>query len=155
MSIVEQVQKDMVAAMRAKDEQRLSTLRMMKSTLKNKEIEKRAALDDAEAIQVLGTMIKQRKDSIEQFTKGGRQELADKEAKEIELIETYMPKAASADEMQAIVAEVVAQITAEKGKPTPKDMGLVMKAVMARFAEEDIRADGKVVNEMVRAELAK
>lgn len=155
MSIVEQVQKDMVEAMRAKDEQRLSTLRMMKSTLKNKEIDKRAALDDAEAIQVLGTMIKQRKDSIEQFTKGGRQELADKEAKEIELIEAYMPKAASPDEMRVIVADVVAQITAEKGKPTPKDMGLVMKAVMSRFAEKDIRADGKVVNEMVRGELSK
>jgi uncharacterized protein YqeY len=155
MSIVEQIQRDMVEAMRARDEQRLSTLRMMKSTLKNKEIDKRAALDDAEAIQVLGTMIKQRKDSIEQFTKGGRQELADKEAKEIELIETYMPKAAGADEMRAVVAEVVAQITAEKGKPAPKDMGNVMKAVMARFAEQNIRADGKAVNEMVRTELSK
>jgi hypothetical protein len=155
MSIVEQVQKDMVAAMRARDEQRLSTLRMMKSTLKNKEIDKRAPLDDAEAIQILGTMIKQRKDSIEQFTKGNRQELADKEAKEIELIETYMPKAAGADEMRAVVAEVVAQITAATGKPAPKDMGNVMKAVMARFAEQNIRADGKAVNEMVRAELNK
>lgn len=153
MSIVEQVQKDMVEAMRAREEQRLSTLRMMKSTLKNKEIEKRAPIDDGEAIQVLGTMIKQRKDSIEQFNKGGRTELAEREAKEIELIETYMPKAAGADQMQAVVADVVAQITAEKGKPTPKDMGLVMKAVMARFAEQNIRADGKIVNEMVRAEL--
>lgn len=153
MSIVEQVQKDMVEAMRTREEQRLSTLRMMKSTLKNKEIEKRAPIDDGEAIQVLGTMIKQRKDSIEQFNKGGRTELAEREAKEIELIETYMPKAAGADQMQAVVADVVAQITAEKGKPTPKDMGLVMKAVMARFAEQNIRADGKIVNEMVRAEL--
>ncbi len=155
MSIVEQVQKDMVEAMRARNEERLSTLRMMKSALKSKEIDKRAALDDAEAVQVLGTMIKQRKDSIEQFTKGRRQELAEKEAREIEVIEAYMPKAASEDEMRAIVAEVVAQITAEKGKPTPKDMGLVMKSVMARFGEKGIRADGKVVNEMVRAELSK
>jgi uncharacterized protein len=155
MSIIEQVQKDMVEAMRARNEERLSTLRMMKSALKSKEIEKRAPVDDAEAVQVLGTMIKQRKDSIEQFTKGRRQELAEKEAREIEIIETYMPKAASEDEMRAIVAEVVAQITAEKGKPTPKDMGLVMKSVMARFGEKGIRADGKVVNEMVRGELNK
>jgi uncharacterized protein len=155
MSIVEQVQKDMVEAMRNRSEERLSTLRMMKSTLRGKEIDKRAPLDDTEAIQVLGTMIKQRKDSIEQFTKGGRQELADKEAKEIELIETYMPKAAGADEMSAVVAEVVAQIATEKGKPTIKDMGTVMKAVMARFNERNIRADGKAVNEMVRAELSK
>ncbi len=155
MSIVEQVQKDMVEAMRARNEERLSTLRMMKSALKSKEIDKRAALDDAEDVQVLGTMIKQRKDSIEQFTQGRRQELAEKEAREIEVIETYMPKAASEDEMRGIVAEVVAQITAEKGKPTPKDMGLVMKSVMARFGDKGIRADGKVVNEMVRAELTK
>lgn len=155
MSIIEQVQKDMVEAMRSRNEERLSTLRMMKSALKSKEIEKRAAIDDSEAIQVLGTMIKQRKDSIEQFTKGRRPELAEKEACEIELIETYMPKAASEDEMRGIVAEVIGQITAEKGKPAPKDMGLVMKAVMAKFGEKGIRADGKVVNEMVRAELAK
>ncbi len=155
MSIIEQVQKDMVEAMRSRDEERLSTLRMMKAALKSKEIEKRAAIDDTEAVQVLGTMVKQRKDSIEQFTKGRRQELAEKEAREITVIETYMPKAASEDEMRAIVAEVVAQITAEKGKPTPKDMGLVMKAIMARFGEKGIRADGKLVNEMVRTELNK
>ena len=153
MSIVEQVQKDMVEAMRNRDEQRLSTLRMMKSTLHGKEIDKRAPLDDAEAIQALGTMIKQRKDSIEQFTKGGRQELADKEAKEIELIENYMPKAAGADQMQAVVTEVVAQITAEKGKPSMKDMGNVMKATMARFG--GARVDGKVVSETVKKELSK
>ncbi len=155
MSIIEQVQKDMVEAMRSRDEERLSTLRMMKAALKSKEIEKRAAIDDTEAVQVLGTMVKQRKDSIEQFTKGRRQELAEKEAREITVIETYLPKAASEDEMRAIVAEVVAQITAEKGKPTPKDMGLVMKAIMARFGEKGIRADGKLVNEMVRTELNK
>ena len=155
MSIVEQVQQNMVEAMRARDEQRLSTLRMMKSTLRSKEIDKRAPLEDAEAIQILGTMIKQRKDSIEQFTNGGRPELAAKEAKEIELIETYMPKAAGAAEMSAVVAEVVAQIAAATGKPTMKDMGNVMKAVMARFAEQNIRADGKAVNEMVRTELSK
>jgi uncharacterized protein YqeY len=155
MSLVEQITKDMTDAMRARDEQRLSTLRMMKSTLKNKEIDKRQPLDDNEAIQVLGTMIKQRKDSIEQFTKGGRTELAAKEAKEIELIETYMPKSASEDEIRATVSGVIAEITSEKGKPAMKDMGSVMKAVMARFGEKNARADGKLVSEMVKQELAK
>ena len=93
MSISDQVTKDMIAAMKSREELKLSTLRMMKSALKNKEIDKRSPLDDKEALQVLSTMIKQRKDSIEQFTKGGRQELADKEAAEITIIEAYMPKA--------------------------------------------------------------
>ena len=94
MSLTEQIQKDIVTAMKARDEHRLSTLRMVKTALKNREIEKMAPLDDKEAQQVLTTLIKQRKDSVEQFTKGGRQEMADKEAAEIVLIETYMPKAA-------------------------------------------------------------
>lgn len=155
MSIVEQVQKDMTDAMRARDEQRLSTLRMMKSALKNKEIEKRKPLDDAEAIQVLGTMIKQRKDSIEQFTKGGRKELADKESQEISVIENYMPKSVGDDEVRAVVTEVISQITVEKGKPSPRDMGTVMKAVMAKFAERSVRADGKLVSEIVKQELSR
>jgi uncharacterized protein YqeY len=148
MSISEQVQKDMVEAMKARDERRLSTLRMMKSALKNKEIDKRAALDDREALQVLGTLIKQRKDSIEQFTKGGRQDLADKEAAEIVLIETYMPKAISDEEIAATVHAAVV----EMGSPTMKDMGTVMKNVMAKFA--GARVDGKVVSETVKKELA-
>src|ERR1700758_2745273 len=105
MSLIEQIQKDITAAMKARDEQRLSCLRMVKTALKNREIEKMASLDDKEAQQVLSTLIKQRKDSVEQFTKGGRKELADKEAAEIKLIETYLPKAASED---AIVAGVKA-----------------------------------------------
>ncbi len=149
MSIPEQVQKDMVAAMRARDEQKLSTLRMMKSALKNKEIDKRAPLDDREALQVLSTMIKQRKDSIEQFTKGGRQDLVDKEQAEITLIETYLPKAAGEEEMIATVRAVIA----EMGSPTQKDTGTVMKNVMARFAQAGTRVDGKQVNEIVRREL--
>lgn len=155
MSISEQVQKDMTDAMRARDEQKLSTLRMMKSALKNKEIEKRQPLDDNEALQVLSTMIKQRKDSMEQFTKGGRPELAEKEGREIALIETYMPKSAGEDEVRAVVAEVIAQITAEKGKPSPKDMGTVMKAAMAKFGDKGVRVDGKLVSETVKQELAK
>ncbi|MGI9103941.1 MAG: GatB/YqeY domain-containing protein [Terriglobales bacterium] len=148
MSISEQIQKDMTAAMKARDERRLSTLRMVRAALKNKEIDKRAPLDDRESLQVLGTLIKQRKDSVEQFTKGGRQELADKEAAEITLIETYMPKAVGEEEIAATVRAVIA----EMGSPTMKDMGTVMKNVMAKFA--GARVDGKVVSETVKKELA-
>src|ERR1700740_2924175 len=94
MSLVEQIQKDITAAMKAREEQRLSTLRMVKTALKNREIEKMAPLDDKESQAVLATLIKQRKESVEQFTKGGRQEMADKEAAEIVLIESYLPRAA-------------------------------------------------------------
>jgi len=150
MSLSEQIHKDITAAMKARDEHRLSTLRMVKAALKNREVEKMAPLDDREAQQVLATLIKQRKDSVEQFTKGGRQEMADKEAAEIELIEAYMPKAA--DENQ-IVAGVRA-VMAEMGSPTIKEMGAVMKNVMARFAGAGIRVDGKQVSDAVRRELA-
>jgi uncharacterized protein YqeY len=150
MSLIEQIQKDITAAMKAREEQRLSTLRMVKTALKNREIEKMAPLDDKEAQQVLSTLIKQRKDSVEQFTKGGRQEMADKEAAEIKLIEAYMPKAASEDEIVAAVKAVIA----EMGSPTMKDMGTVMKNVMARFAGAGVRVDGKQVSEAVKRELA-
>ncbi|MBV9609241.1 MAG: GatB/YqeY domain-containing protein, partial [Acidobacteria bacterium] len=142
MSLVEQIQKDMTDAMRARDERRLSTLRMVKAALKNKEVEKMSALDDKEALSVLSTMIKQRKDSIEQFTKGGRQELADKEAEEIKLIESYMPKAAGEEEIVSAVRATVA----EMGSPTLKEMGTVMKNVMAKFSAAGTRVDGKVVS---------
>lgn len=150
MPLVDQITQDMTAAMKAREEKRLGTLRMMKSALKNKEIDKRAPLDDKEALAVLSTMIKQRKDSIEQFTKGGRQDLVDKEQAEITLIETYMPKAVGAEEIDATVRAVIA----EMGSPTAKDTGTVMKTVMARFAQSGARVDGKVVNEAVRRELA-
>src|SRR5258706_15877174 len=119
MSLTKQIQKDIVAAMKAREEHRLSTLRMVKSALKNREVEKMAPLDDKESQQVLSTLIKQRKDSVEQFTKGGRQEMADKEAAEIVLIESYLPKAAGEAEIAAGVKAVVA----EMGSPTMKDMG--------------------------------
>src|SRR5438445_10487222 len=135
MPLIDQIQKDIVAAMKAREEHRLSTLRMVKSALKNREIEKMAPLDDKEALQVLGTLIKQRKDSIEQFTKGGRQEMADKEAAEITLIETYMPKAAGDEE---IVSGVKAAI-AGMGAPTLKGMGPVMKNVISRFSPGEKR----------------
>jgi uncharacterized protein YqeY len=149
MSLIEQIQKDITAAMKAREEQRLSTLRMVKTALKNREIDKMAPLDDKEAQQVLSTLIKQRKESVEQFTKGGRQEMADKEAAEIKLIEAYMPKAAGEDEIVAGVTAVIA----EMGSPTMKDMGTVMKNVMARFAASGARVDGKVVSEAVKREL--
>jgi uncharacterized protein len=150
MSLIEQIQKDITAAMKAREEQRLSTLRMVKAALKNREIEKMAPLDDKEAQQVLSTLIKQRKDSVEQFTKGGRQEMADKEAAEITLIETYLPKAASEEQIVAVVKATIA----EMGSPTMKDMGSVMKNAMARFASADVRVDGKQVSEAVKRELS-
>jgi len=132
MALIEQIQKDITSAMKARAEQRLSTLRMVKTALKNRD-----------------TLIKQRKDSIEQFTKGGRQEMADKEAAEITLIESYMPKAAGEGEIVAGVKAVIA----EMGSPTMKDMGAVMKNAMARFAAGGIRVDGKQVSEIVKREL--
>jgi len=150
MTLSEQIQKEITFAMKARDEQRLSTLRMVKTALKNREIEKMAPLDDKESQQVLSTLIKQRKDSIEQFTKGGRQELADKEAAEIKLIETYLPRAAGEEEIVAGVKAVIG----EMGSPTMKDMGSVMKNVMARFSAAGMRVDGKQVSEAVKKELA-
>lgn len=146
--IIDQVQKDMVEAMKTKQELKLETLRMMKSALKNKEIEKRAKLDEKEEMQTLSTLINQRKDSIEQFTKGGRLELAEKEAKEIAIIETYLPKALGEQE----IVDAVKAVITEMGSPTMKDMGTVMKAVMARFG--NARVDGKLVSENVKKALA-
>jgi len=151
MPLIDQIQKDIVAAMKAREEHRLSTLRMVKTALKNKEIDKMAPLDDKESQQILSTLIKQRKESVEQFTKGGRQEMADKEAAEINLIETYLPKEAGEEE---IVAGVRAALVEMTGPLTMKDMGTVMKATMAHFAAAGVRVDGKVVSEAVKKELA-
>ena len=137
----------MVDAMRKKEELRLSTLRMMKAALKNKEIDKRAPLEEKEELQVFGTMIKQRKDSIEAFEKGNRPELAKKEADEIAIIEAYMPKAVGEEQVVAAVRATIA----EMATPTMKDMGAVMKNVMARFA--GARVDGKIVSDAVKKEL--
>jgi uncharacterized protein len=151
MSLVDQIQKDIVTAMKARDEARLSTLRMVKAALMNRKVEKMAELDDKESQQVLSTLIKQRKDSVEQFTKGGRQEMADKEAAEIVVIESYLPKSAGEAEIAAGVKAVIA----EMGSPTMKDMGTVMKNAMAKFGAQGVRVDGKVVSEAVKKELAK
>ncbi len=149
MSLSEQVQKDMIDAMRNRQELRLSTLRMVKTALKNKEIDKRAPLDEKEELQVFSTLINQRKDSIEAFEKGNRPELARKEAEEIAFIEAYMPKAVGEAEIVAAVKATIAKM----GSPTMKEMGAVMKNAMARFA--GARVDGKIVSEAVKKELAK
>jgi uncharacterized protein len=151
MPLIDQIQKDIVTAMKAREEQRLSTLRMVKTALKNKEIDKMAPLDDKESQQILTTLIKQRKESIEQFTKGGRQEMADKEAAEITTIEAYLPKEAGAEEITAGVKAAIAEMTPA---PAMKDMGTVMKAAMARFAAAGMRVDGKLVSDAVKKELA-
>jgi uncharacterized protein YqeY len=148
MSLTQQVQKDMVDAMRKREELRLSTLRMMKAALKNKEIDKRSVLDEKEELQVFTTMIKQRRDSIEQFEKGGRMELARKEADEIVIIEAYMPKALGEQEIVATVRAAIA----EMDSPTMKDMGAVMKNAKAKFG--DARVDGKILSDAVKRELA-
>jgi hypothetical protein len=150
MSLIDDIQKHITEAMKARDEQRLSTLRMVKTALKHREVEKMAPLDDKESQQILTTLIKQRKESIEQFLKGGRKEMADKEAAEITLIESYLPKAAGQDEIEAGVKATIA----EMGAPTMKDMGTVMKNAMARFNAAGIRVDGKAVSEAVKKHLS-
>lgn len=155
MSLMEKVHNDMVAAMKSKDADRLSTLRMMKTALKNKEIDKRAPLTDAEGAQILLTMVKQRHDSVEQFTKGNRPELAAKEAAEIPIIESYMPKAAGEAEVRSMVDAAIAELSGNGHSPTQKDMGAVMKAVQARIQAAGVRADGKLVSELVRSALAR
>lgn len=155
MSLPQQIEKDIVAAMKARDSERTTALRMLKTALKNKEIDKREPLTDAEAIQVLTTLIKQRRESIEQFTKGNRPELAAKEAAEIEMIEAYMPKAAGEDEIRKIVEETIAELAVSGDDLGPKDMGMAMKAVQARIQAKGLRADGRQVSELVKARLAK
>jgi uncharacterized protein len=148
MDLVKQIDHDMVAAMKARDTERTSTLRMVKAALKNREIEKRESLTDAEARQVFATMIKQRKDSIEQFQKGNRPELAAKEAREIVVIESYLPKTASEEDLKKLVEEGLAGTSFG-----PRDMGAAMKAVQAKVQEADVRADGRMLSELVKAKL--
>jgi uncharacterized protein len=152
MSITSQIQKDIVEAMKARQELRLSTLRMVKSALKNKEIEKRSPLDEREEMQVLSTLIKQRHDAAEAFTKGNRAELAAKELEEIIFIEGYLPKAVGPAEIEAAVRSVIAEMSTATGvAPTAREMGAIMKNVMARFA--GARIDGKQVSEAVKRAL--
>lgn len=154
MSLVDKIHQDMVGAMKQRAVERLSTLRMVKAALKNKEIDQRSPVTDEQAVQVLTTLIKQRRDSIEQFTKGNRPELAEKEAAEITVIEEYMPKAAGDDELRQLVTSTLAELRAQGAQLGAKDMGTVMKAVQVRIQASGLRADGRVVSEMVKAALA-
>jgi uncharacterized protein len=147
MPIVEQIQKDLTQAMKSKDELRLSVLRMVKSALKNKEIEKIRPLEEAEALQILQTLVKQRRESVELFTKGGRTDLADKETREIAVIESYLPASASHDE----IAHAIEAAISATGANSPKQMGAVIKAARENLTGKTV--DGKVLSDQVRARL--
>ena len=147
MSLKEEIISDLTDAMKAKDAGRLSTLRMVKANLMNRQIEKGAELTDDEVMKALQSLVKQRRDSIEQYEKAGRTDLAEKEAAEITHIETYLPQAASSDEIAAAVDAAVS----ETGASTMKDMGMLMKAAMAKLAGKS--ADGKMVSEAVKSKL--
>lgn len=148
MAFIDKVSADLIAAMRNKDQVRLGTLRMAKAALMNREVERGRPLDDAESLQVMASLIKQRRDSIEQFTNGGREDLANKERAEIEVLETYLPPALDAAQLEGVVTEAIA----ETGATSPKDMGRVMKAVMVRLGAAPV--DGKVVSDLVRRRLS-
>ena len=147
MSMNDQVGADIAAAMKARDTSRLSALRMLKAAVMNKGVEKGRDLDDAEVLQVIASLVKQRRDSIEQFGKAGRTDLVDKETAELNVLQAYLPAGATPEEINAAVAEAIA----ETGASSPKDMGKVMKAVMPKLAGKN--ADGKAVNEAVRRTL--
>ena len=147
MSLKQQIISDLTASMKAQDAQRTSTLRMVKAAFMNREIEKGGELDDEEMSKLLRTLVKQRRDSVEQYEKGGRPELAAKETSEIEVIETYLPQAASREEIEAAVAAAIS----ETGATSMKDMGKVMKSVQAALAGKN--ADGRTVSEIVKTKL--
>ncbi|HTM04246.1 MAG TPA: GatB/YqeY domain-containing protein [Vicinamibacterales bacterium] len=147
MSLNDSIAADITAAMKNRDQARLSALRMLKAAVMNKEVEKKRGLEDAEVLQVIAALAKQRRDSIEQFKAAGRTDLVDKETGELTILESYLPPAASADDIDAAVAAAIA----ETGATSAKDMGKVMKAVMPKLAGKN--ADGRVVNEAVRRTL--
>jgi len=149
MSLSEQIQKDIVSAMKSKDEQRLSVLRMVKAASQLKEVEKMRKLDDSESIQLLQTLVKQRKESIEQFGKGGRQDLVDKETSELRILESYLPAGASEAEMDAAISQAIAST----GATSMKQMGVVVKAAKDGLAGKAV--DGKALSDLVRARLSK
>ncbi len=148
MSFIDRIQKDLTEAMRRKDELRLSVLRMVKTALKNKEVERIRPLEDAEALQVLQTLVKQRRESVEQFTRGGRTDLAEKETREIAIIESYLPAAPTPAELDQAIEAAIAETSAS----SPKQMGAVIKAARARLDGKTV--DGKVLSDRVRERLA-
>ena len=147
MALLERIQTDLVAAMRAKDEARLSAIRMIKTALKKHEVDSMKPLDEATELQLLNTLVKQRREAADMFRKGGRPELADKEDAELKLIESYMPSAPSDEEIDAAISAALA----ETGATSAKQMGLVMKAAQAKLAGK--RVDGKALSEKVKAKL--
>jgi len=147
MNLNEQIGADITAAMKAKDAAKLSALRMLKAAVMTKSVEKKSDLSDAEVLQVVASLVKQRRDSIEQFSNAGRADLVAKETGDLVVLERYLPPAATAEEIEAAVVAAIA----ESGATTPKDMGKVMKAVMPKLAGKN--ADGKAVNEAVRRTL--
>ena len=147
MRLRDKISEDLIAAMKSKEAARLSVLRMMKAAVRNKEIDSRQELEDAQVLQVLMSLIKQRKDSVEQFAKGGRQDLADKESAEIKVIEAYLPAGVTDEE----IASTITAVIAETGATSVKDMGKVMKACMARFSGRPV--DGGKVSELVKTKL--
>ena len=149
MTLPEQIQKDIVVAMKAKDELKLNVLRMVKSAIQLKEVEKMRKLDEAESIQLLQTLLKQRKESIDQFTKGGRQDLVDKEVKEAAVLESYLPAGASDAEMDAAITKAIA----DAGANSMKQMGAVVKAAKEVLTGKAV--DGKVLSDRVREKLSK
>ena len=149
------ISQQIVTAMKAHDAERTGTLRLIKNALKNQSIAKREMLTPSEEQQALATMIKQRRDSIEQFTRGNRPELAAAEAAEIVVIEEFLPKALDEAGLHALVAEAIAELAASSGiAPTPKEIGVVIKAVQAKLQAAGLRAEGRVVSELVKKELA-
>jgi uncharacterized protein len=155
MTLQERIQQDIVAAMKERAQLKLDVLRMVKTAIKNKEIEKRAPLTEPEVLQTLATLIKQRRDSIEAFTKGNRPELAEKEAAEIAVIEGYMPQLADESKVRSLVEATIVEMSSAGKRPTAKEMGLVIKDVQAKIAATGLRAEGRQVSEIVKAELAK
>ena len=148
MPLLEQITRDIAQAMRQKDQESLAPLRMLKTALVNKEVERGRPLDDAESIQVVNQLVKQRRDSTDQFRAGGRQELADKEEREIVFLQRYLPPAAD----EQAVAQAIEAAVAETGAAGPKDMGKVMKAATAKLA--GLSVDGRALSEAVKARLA-
>jgi hypothetical protein len=149
------VNQHMIAAMKSRDAERTGTLRLIKTALKNKSIDKRAPLTQAEGEQTLASMIKQRRDSIDQFTKGNRPELAAKEASEITVIEEFLPKALDEAGVAALVSAAIAELAASLGhNPGPKDMGAAMKAVQSKLQASGLRAEGRTVSDVVKKSLA-
>jgi uncharacterized protein YqeY len=146
-AMIKKIESEMVLAAKTRDKVRLAALRLIKSALHNKKIDVGKDLNEQESLQVLSSMVKQRKDSIEQFAKGGRQDLVEKEEKELEIIQSFMPQQLSGEELDAIISQAIEEV----GAASPRDMGKVMKALMAKVTG---KADGKVVSERVKAILS-